>query len=87
MIVNVTMYLDIDGKFSPEQGRQVAVGVRREFIKDIVKIVGNQKMVYKDSSNGSSYPVVLLSEDQAIQRFKRGGPSKLPGSILVPVGD
>lgn len=75
MIINVAIYLDVEGKFPPDEGRTVAVGIRREFHQGLFKYL-QKDMIYKDSLNGKTYKVRLLSENEAVQKFARTDPPK-----------
>jgi hypothetical protein len=67
MIINVPIYLEVDAKFSPQDGREFTLKLRK-LIRDSISESNGGKFRVKDD-DGRSYTIKILSENQAIARF------------------
>lgn len=67
MIINVPVYLEIEGKFSPVEGRELTLGLRKLLRDSLFNTTGGKLRVKTDE--GRILNVVILSEQQAINRF------------------
>jgi hypothetical protein len=82
MIINVPIYLEIEGKFSPVEGRELTLGLRKLLRDSLFESTGGKLRVKTDE--GRILTVALLSEQQAINRF---GARLTKASPNPPQGD
>lgn len=66
MIINVPIYLEVEGKFTPQEGRELTLYLRRTVIDYVRKTSGGYFNV--DLPEGRKR-IEILSEAQAINRF------------------
>lgn len=69
MIINVPVYLEFDGKFTPQEGRELTLYLRKTVNDYIRKSSGGYFNLEFPSGN---LKVIILSEEQAINRFGSG---------------
>lgn len=67
MIINVPVYLEIEGKFSPVEGKELTLGLRKLLRDQLFTATGGKLRVRTDE--GRILNVSLLSEQQALNRF------------------
>jgi len=67
MIINCPIYLEVEAKFTPEDGREFTVGIRKLLRDQLVASTGGSLKVRTDK--GQTLTIKILSEKQAIDRF------------------
>jgi hypothetical protein len=68
MIINCPIYLEVNEKFTPQEGREFSIGIRKFIVDQIVKDTrGTFKVV--NSVNQKVLTVKILTESEAVQRF------------------
>lgn len=78
MIVNCPVYLEVEEKFTPEQGREFTIGIRKLLRDHLVASTGGFFQIRTDQ--GQKLKIKILSEKQVIDRFgaKITNVNKLP---------
>lgn len=66
MIINVPVYLEVEGHFSPQEGKELAMILRKLLNDFIRKESGGHFFLNSDQGQKT---VKVLSEQQAINRF------------------
>lgn len=72
MIINCPVYLEVDGKFTPQEGRELSLGVRKFLVDAILKDTkGSINAVWtrNDGSGNTTLKFKVLSESEALARF------------------
>lgn len=67
MIINVPVYLEIEGHFSPLEGKEITLGLRKLLKDQLFNATGGKLRVRTDE--GRILNVAILSEQQALNRF------------------
>lgn len=75
MIINVPIYLEVNGRFTPEEGRELSIAMRRALFEFVRKQSGG---FFKLETSDGIRRVEILSEQQAVNRF--GSKQKLTPS-------
>jgi hypothetical protein len=80
MIINCPVYLEVDQRFTPTEGREFTLALREYLVTEIIK---TPKVLFRvKHSNGVVYTIKVLKESEAIQRF--GKPMQKVNKAATP---
>jgi hypothetical protein len=69
MIINCPVYLEVDDKFTPQEGREFTLGIRQYLVDSIVKDLKGKPFYVNFPVTGKNYAVRVLTESEALARF------------------
>jgi Cu/Ag efflux pump CusA len=84
MIINCPVYLEVDERFTPEEGREFTLALRQYLVSEIVKDTKGAFQV-KHTKDGKLYTIKVLTESEAIQRFGKSL-NKVKSPATLPSG-
>jgi hypothetical protein len=67
MIINCPIYLEVEQKFTPEEGREFTLGIRKLLRDHLAASTGGSLKIKTDK--GQILTIKILSEKQAVDRF------------------